>query len=172
MKYKHSPTWKPRRVNLTCQHCGITFTVMPCRVKRSASKFCSRECWHSWRIKNHIRSLPKTSHNQNMLKHDTNVSTIYKRVQRRLGKTVGECSICGFPGELFKHHNDYSQELEILQLCPSCHTFLHSNTAHSKEILAYRKDVYLRASIAQKEVVSSTTRTPASLESVESVMSR
>lgn len=37
-----------RRVDVTCQQCGIVFAVHPRTVARGAGKFCSRPCRYEW----------------------------------------------------------------------------------------------------------------------------
>lgn len=39
------------------------------------------------------------------------------------------CSRCGAGGRIHAHHEDYSQPLEVLWLCPPCHTAAHQGGA-------------------------------------------
>lgn len=35
------------------------------------------------------------------------------------------CEVCGINGSLHAHHNDYHKPLEVLYLCPKCHSNWH-----------------------------------------------
>lgn len=40
---------------------------------------------------------------------------------------ANECSICGAPTKLLRHHPDYDKPLEVVTLCYKCHEKLHDS---------------------------------------------
>jgi len=43
------------------------------------------------------------------------------------------CEICNIKGHVQGHHPDYAKPLEVIWLCPRCHTFVHSNDSKDLE---------------------------------------
>jgi hypothetical protein len=39
-----------------------------------------------------------------------------------------ECSVCNRTGRIHGHHNNYDKPLEVIWVCPRCHTDIHKET--------------------------------------------
>lgn len=115
---------------LTCKSCGLgknhsefykhRFTASG---YETSCKICTRARSKRWRAEK-----PEKVNEQHKLRDPNKIMA-----RRRLNDAIRKgrikkpicCEHCGLMEKLHGHHEDYSKPLEVIWLCPTCHSKLH-----------------------------------------------
>jgi len=116
---------RSKKITLTCECCGESFSVRPYR--KNLARFCSYSC--------RARVFLGTGEDNLAYKHGKYCGRIHGRDLKKLRINMGNaCQICGyneFPQVLEIHHvniNDRDQQKKnLLLVCPTCHVVRQRN---------------------------------------------
>lgn len=102
----------------SCSKCGVEHSRFKDADHKVPASYCA-DC-HAAYMREH---RPKHSELPALERLKSNCRA-YSNVYQRRGKLApGPCERCGDPAE--KHHDDYSQPLQVRWLCRPCHLELH-----------------------------------------------
>ena len=137
LKGKYNPLYS--RVEIQCDYCNKTFSIIKSKVNDRKHHFCSRECQHKWLIgklkgKNNPNYNPNiTDEEREKGRHIYGIENFRKEVYKR---DEYKCKLCGDDkgGNLNAHHlNSYNSDKENrtnidngVCLCTKCHKLFHN----------------------------------------------
>jgi 5-methylcytosine-specific restriction endonuclease McrA len=116
-----------KRVNRICSICGSGFSVVPSRLTRGTSVYCSMECGREGRRRK-IAGKPRRG---------TDQGSGIRAAKKRDGFA---CRICGFADVVHGHHiiakslGGSNQLDNLITLCPNHHALAHSGHLTVKEM--------------------------------------
>ena len=128
-------------VTRVCTQCSAEFNKSPAAIARGEGRFCSNDC-----RKEYLRIHPRLGenapvwkggvHKENRAKKsrsywrdNTEKARAHDAVKRALkaGKLQkGPCRYCQTTHFVQAHHEDYTKPLDVIWLCPACHSWYHT----------------------------------------------
>lgn len=105
-----------------CEYCKKEF-----KSKRPHKRFCSNKCETlNWRKNNPEKmAIWKQRARRKWRKNNIEKTRVHTATQQKISLKGKCCDICGSTENLNRHHQDYSQPLEVIILCARCHTIIH-----------------------------------------------
>lgn len=119
----------PRMIETICKQCGKTFLGRYQRVIRGKAQFCSHRCagkFNAHGNASHFKNGPKKIRPKSTEKERIRAkSKVRTAVQQ--GKLISHdvCEKCGGTSNVEAHHENYSEPLNVVWLCRSCHMKRH-----------------------------------------------